>query len=280
MIWVASRVTQPANLDDATFVRWYEDVHVGEVLATGGVPGAARWQRVYPPLVTAAATTTGGSGGVVSSGGGGGGIVSVAAAISNGDRDGSAREGERWQGDDDDGRALNGLLPYPYLTMYAFPSLAFRFTRAFRALDGQSMPKGDLFQRIFSQAEFATRFCAVMQDSAGLKVAARPRPYLAVLSFRSADLADALGDRVRGVLKSRGYHAVENVQVYATRASTVLSEFNRRSGFEGWMVQIGLNREMPWEGLLDAVQSVIAPAKLEEWGIFKRGRMYEEWCDE
>ncbi|KAF2663312.1 hypothetical protein BT63DRAFT_124344 [Microthyrium microscopicum] len=45
IIWVASRTTQP-SLKPEKFVDWYENIHVQEVIATGGVPGAVRYERV------------------------------------------------------------------------------------------------------------------------------------------------------------------------------------------------------------------------------------------
>jgi hypothetical protein len=263
-------------------VRWYEDVHVGEVLDTGGVPGAARWQRVYPPVASPAgvATPPGNAATTIASTTGSDGSAAATAPFD----EPSARLEESLSNkvhaggqDDSSGGERNGLLPYPYLTLYAFPSLQFRFTKVFLGLDGQTNPKGDLYDRIFSRAEFATRFCAVEYDSTGLKVDARPTTYLAVLSFVSQMSGDALGKCITAALNDKGIHAVEKVQVYRTRGSTVLSEFNRREGFQGLMALIGLNREVPWDHLYDAIQGAISPVKVEEWGVFKKGREYGSW---
>src|SRR5450756_636355 len=97
IIFVASRVTQPLHLSSAAFVDWYENIHVQEVLDTGGVPGAVRYERTEHA----------------------GGFSAV------------------------DGR---GLREYQWLTVYAFPSVNYRFTPRFKALDGQSAPKDDLLE--------------------------------------------------------------------------------------------------------------------------------------
>lgn len=38
------------------------------------------------------------------------------------------------------------------------PEIEFRESREFKGLDGQSLPKGDLLDRVFRQARFDTRF--------------------------------------------------------------------------------------------------------------------------
>ena len=46
VLWVSSGITQPSKLTPANFTSWYEDTHIWEVLATGGVPRATRYEAV------------------------------------------------------------------------------------------------------------------------------------------------------------------------------------------------------------------------------------------
>ncbi|KAJ4355430.1 uncharacterized protein N0V89_003446 [Didymosphaeria variabile] len=61
ILWVSSRLSPPPQLrlgvDVLTpekFCNWYEETHIQEVTALPGVPGAMRWEAVYPqPSATA-----------------------------------------------------------------------------------------------------------------------------------------------------------------------------------------------------------------------------------
>lgn len=52
LLWVSSRITQPATLPRDKFKAWYEDVHIHEVCALSGVPAAARYEAI-PGVVPA-----------------------------------------------------------------------------------------------------------------------------------------------------------------------------------------------------------------------------------
>src|ERR1700761_7135771 len=140
IIWVASRVTQPAQLSADDFVHWYETIHVQEGTATGGVPGAVRYESI--------------------------------------------------PSDADSNQAGNRLAPYPWLTVYAFPSLNFRFTDRFRGLDGQKKPDSDVLQKVFSKAAFATRFCGLVYLHALAKEGdigeQKPAEYLFLVTLEDA----------------------------------------------------------------------------------------------
>jgi hypothetical protein len=44
----ASRITKPNELSDVVFNKWYNEVHIQDVLATGGVTRAARFREANP----------------------------------------------------------------------------------------------------------------------------------------------------------------------------------------------------------------------------------------
>jgi hypothetical protein len=224
VIFVASRVTQPAKLTEGEFVKWYEDIHVPEVLATGGVPGAVRWVR-----------------------------VSSATA-------------------DEEEEERNGFARFPFLTLYAFPSMQFRFTRAFRGLDGQTSPKGDLLERVFSRAEFATRFCALVWDAVGDSEVPVPSGAVAVVSVTGGLSAEEIGGRVKSAMEGIG-----RVQVYDTRDSTVLCEFVRRHGWSGFMIFVWLQDVEGSDRILELTRDAVKPAVAEEWAVFKSGLRYADW---
>ncbi|KAF2439030.1 hypothetical protein P171DRAFT_340638, partial [Karstenula rhodostoma CBS 690.94] len=57
IIWVSSRLSYPPRdqtragipaLTPERFCDWYENTHIQEVTALGGVPGAVRWEAVHP----------------------------------------------------------------------------------------------------------------------------------------------------------------------------------------------------------------------------------------
>jgi len=216
-------------------VTWYENIHVGEVIATGGVPGAARCNKIYPPKGTTTAA----------------------------------------------GTALDA---YPYLTLYAFPSLPFRETAAFKGLDGQSRPKRDLLQTVFSKAEFATRFIAVEYDSSSSQgdtllsnpCAANPPAYLAVVSFANVTLSPgAMGSAVGKELSA--VKGVDRVQIFGVRESTILREFNRTQGLYGKIVQVGLTDEEQWDQVLEGIKKGAGNDDVQEWAVYEVGRRYEGW---
>ncbi|KAF2834580.1 hypothetical protein M501DRAFT_943952 [Patellaria atrata CBS 101060] len=57
-----------------------------------------------------------------------------------------------------EGKEFPGLLPYEWLTLYEMPDPAYRESRGFKGLDGQSKPEERLEREIFRRAEFETRF--------------------------------------------------------------------------------------------------------------------------
>jgi hypothetical protein len=48
IILSASHITKPDQLSDETFNKWYNEVHIRDVLATGGVPNATRFRHADP----------------------------------------------------------------------------------------------------------------------------------------------------------------------------------------------------------------------------------------
>lgn len=178
----------------------------------------------------------------------------------------------------------NFLAPFPFLTLYAFPSLNFRHTKQFKGLDGQTTPKGDLLATIFSKAEFATRFCALEFDSEEAVATeiskdamnARPNKYIALTSFLSDRSSGEVGNGVRKALGEEGIDC--RLQIFGTRDSTVLGEFNRRDGFEGRMVFVGVDGVSDWVQIFKCVQVGLGEGgRVAEWGVFQRGRGYGNW---
>ncbi|KAH4936716.1 hypothetical protein HBI79_070640 [Parastagonospora nodorum] len=48
ILWVSSRITQPDKLSPEKFCKWYEDVHIQEVLVLPSLPSAIRWEAMSP----------------------------------------------------------------------------------------------------------------------------------------------------------------------------------------------------------------------------------------
>jgi hypothetical protein len=48
MMWVTSRIAQSAKdiLDEEAFMRWYDEDHISEIVATSGIPDAFRYVNV------------------------------------------------------------------------------------------------------------------------------------------------------------------------------------------------------------------------------------------
>lgn len=67
--------------------------------------------------------------------------------------------------------AIPGIAPpdAPYatkaewLTLYEMDDVDFRFSKEFKGLDGQSLPKEELLEGVFKKARFETRFCERVQ---------------------------------------------------------------------------------------------------------------------
>lgn len=111
VLWVSSRITQPAALSRDKFTSWYEDQHINEVVALPGVSAAVRYEAVR-------------------------GVVP------------------------DDAPFLNKA---DWLTVYEMEDVGCRFSKEFKGLDGQTKPKGNLLEEIFSKARFETRFAEERQ---------------------------------------------------------------------------------------------------------------------
>ncbi len=48
LIWANSKVTKPVNLSRQSFSDWYKDTHVPDVLKTGAVKEACRYEAIDP----------------------------------------------------------------------------------------------------------------------------------------------------------------------------------------------------------------------------------------
>jgi hypothetical protein len=236
VIWVVSRVTKPDLLAPADFVDWYENIHVDEVLATGGVPGAARFERV--PSSSS---------------------PSSSPAL--------------WELDSSKN---NKLAAYQWLTVYAFPSVNYRFTPRFKGLDGQAKPKGDGLQRIFSKSAFATSFCGITgqrPEKAGI-AESRPARFLWLATIDAAEVAASAVRSAEVAERLGGVSGVVRVQVLDFRGSSTLMEFSRGPGAEGTCVFVYSDEAIDGE-------SVAAP--LGEFGnitsiaLFRSGKRYGCW---
>jgi len=215
IIWVASRTTQP-TLKPADFVDWYENVHVQEVMDTGGVPGATRFTLSARGSVDPA-----------------------------------------------------GLGEYAFLTVYCMPDVTYRFTPQFKSLDGQSKPKGDMLERIFSKARFATRFCALTEVAPQEDIERqKPASYLVVCTVEAGQDVKGVGEKMNSL------DGFVRCQVFEQRAGTVLSEFSREDGVNGTIVMVGVEGS----GQMEKVGEIVGKyGKVVELAEFKAGRRYGCW---
>jgi hypothetical protein len=277
IIWVASGITRPDKLPADKFVTWYENTHVQEVLATGGVPAAARYQNVR---VGAESTCKN--------------MRAPSAAAAAGPGPGP---------DSDKSSNSDGIieLDAPWLTVYEFPSLAFRHTDRFKALDGQTKPKGTLLEDIFANAVYATRFSRLLYlrseygapwgpaefvVSAAFARVPKPEPEPEPKGDRSAAAAAAAAAEKRldqqaaqqygRKLFSRldGSPGLARIRVLRTEDSSVLDEFQRRGGREGVQVLIEFKEVVDWKRVTKALA---IEGQEVEVGLYKFNRGYGEF---
>ncbi|KAK5169580.1 uncharacterized protein LTR77_005557 [Saxophila tyrrhenica] len=104
-----------------------------------------------------------------------------------------------------------------FLTIYNMPDLAFRESKAFRGLDGQSKPNEELLEKLFEQTAFVTRFAQEVDVSGSSKAGSDPAPFLlSVCAPSITAAANVLEKSSTG--KSRAF---------SVREGSLLSEFNR-----------------------------------------------------
>lgn len=168
------------------------------------------------------------------------------------------------------------------------PDLEFRHTRTFKGLDGQTKPKGNLLDEVFSNAIFKTRFCELLESEERDGVKWEP----ARLAISECIEVEKDGERereveewyrdvrlprvkgVKGWVKSRRFRIVD---------STVLDEFNRRDGVGcGDMVAyLGLyefeGEDFPTE--IGGIEGLEGKVEGLEVGYFRRKRVYGEFED-
>jgi len=232
VLWVSSGITQPRKLTPAKFTSWYEDTHIHEVLATGGVPSSTRYEALPPH------------------------------------------------------RALTPTMAAAWLTVYEMPDVEFRHAAAFKGLDGQKTPKGNLLQEIFENAIYKTRFCAMVSVDEADGVKEGPAKFVVSETVEVPsgsqeeekvkawyqDVRVPAVRKVNGWVRSRRFKIVD---------STVLDEFRRRDGIGNGdkIAYLTLHEfdgdEFPFDSIssIEGLEEVNDP----ELGYFRRKRIYGEF---
>ncbi|KIW04514.1 uncharacterized protein PV09_04269 [Verruconis gallopava] len=254
IIWVASRVTQPDKLSEERFCEWYEGQHIDEVTALSGVPAAARYEAV--PMSELAGPPT---------------AETIKAAEQRPDY----------------------LMGGKWLTIYEMKDVDFRHTAEFKSLDGQSKPKGNLLDEIFTKAHFETRFGALLSnDDKGIKKGPGKLIISATMTPGSRASAEDIEqfyerEHVAEIAKCPGYVRTRRFRWVDT---TVLKEFERLPAdpIEPGNSVVALHEfegpYFPMEGLLKADETPWTARVLEslkkngiEAGFYRLKRVYGEW---
>jgi hypothetical protein len=231
VLWVSSAITQPSKLPREKFTTWYEDTHISEVIGTGGVPSATRYEAVQPPSTS---------------------------------------------------KSLKATMEAPWLTVYEMPDVEFRHTKTFKGLDGQTKPKGNLLEEIFSNTVFKTKFCELLDRQEAEETKKGPARWAVSVTEEvqgRSEQEKKVGERYVEVVKRvRRMKGWVRSRMFRVVDSTILDEFRRRDGlgcgervaycvlheFEG--------EEFPWEG----VSGLMEGERDTEIGYFRRKRVYGE----
>jgi hypothetical protein len=255
IIWVASRVTQPDKLSEERFCEWYEGQHIDEVTSLSGVSAAARYEAVPMSELAGPATPE-----------------SIEATKDRPDY----------------------LMGAKWLTIYEMHDIDFRNTTEFKGLDGQSKPKGNLLDEIFTKAHFETRFGSLLSndDKGGKKKGPAKLIISATMTPSSKDAAEDVDrfyeeEHVKEIAKCPGYVRTRRYRFVDT---TVLKEFERASAepIEPWVSVIALHEfegpYLPMEGLIKADETPWTARVLEslkrggvEAGFFRLKKVYGDW---
>jgi hypothetical protein len=255
ILWVASRITQPNKLSEERFCEWYEDQHVDEVVSLSGVPAAARYEAV--PMSELAGPPT---------------PESVKAAE----------------------QRPNYLMGGKWLTIYEVDDVDFRNTTEFKGLDGQSKPKGNLLEEIFTKAHFETRFGVLLSNDDKSAVKKGPAKLIisATMTPSTKESAEDVErfyeqEHVKEIAKCPGYVRTRRFRFVDT---TVLKEFTRTAAnpIEPGISVVALHEfegpYFPVEGLQKADETPLTAKVLEslkkdgiEAGFFKLKRVYGDW---
>lgn len=232
ILWVSSAISQPTKLPPKKFTTWYEDTHIGEVIATGGVPSASRYEAVQP-LSTS--------------------------------------------------KPLKATMEAPWLTVYEMPDVKFRHTKTFKGLDGQTKPKGNLLEEIFSNAVFKTRFCELLDRQEAEEAKKGPARWAVSATEEvqgGTEQEKKVGERyVEVVRRARSVKSWVRSRRFRIVDSTVLDEFRRGDGLGcGERVAYGVlhefeGEEFPWEG----ASGLMEGGRDTEIGYFRRKRVYGEF---
>lgn len=129
IVFVTSKVLNPSILKLDFFGDWYENRHIQEVQATGGISGAQRYESLA--------------------------FYRQHRKTGNDERRNAPSVSSAGLPD-----ITNQNIHHDFLTVYHMPDLEFRKSATFKGLAGQSKPnERGLLETIFQQAEFCTRFC-------------------------------------------------------------------------------------------------------------------------
>lgn len=220
ILFVLSTILAPSPLTPAAFADWYENTHIQEVQATGGISGSRRYE-------------------------------SLPFTASHRGRDLKVAPGHR-------------NLAFEFATVYRMPDLAFRESAAFRGLDGQTAPRGELLEGVFRHVSFVTRFAEeVGGGSSGQgEEEGGPAPFAVTL----APLRD--GVAVPGV---EGLRGVRRVRRYKVHEGSLLRRFERSWLDEPREMAI---LEVEDEGGLAAVGELVGEAEGLEVGFWVLRRDY------
>ena len=187
LLFVSSVVLHPSKLSHQDFRTWYEETHIQEVQATGGISHTQRYESL---------------------------------AFTNGNGHQYSEAGSGSSPPVPENKNFN----YDFLTLYYMPDLSFRESAAFKSLAGQAVPSEELVQTIFKQAEFCTRFCEQVDeiDFAASTRTFRPAAFVITLGLTSS--ATSVDLRNYSFARLPGCRVVRK---YAIREASVLKAFQR-----------------------------------------------------
>ncbi|KAF2104647.1 hypothetical protein NA57DRAFT_70854 [Rhizodiscina lignyota] len=208
--------------------------------------------------------------------------------------------------------AVQGIVPddAPYLnkadwlTVYEMEDVGFRFSPEFKGLDGQTKPKGNLLEEVFSKARFETRFAEERQVDE--REGARKGPAPLLISAFLKPPKDAASEeefdrfyreehiplisKVPGYVRTRRYRLCPDPE-----SSSVLHEFQREdvthTTSPTWLAlhefdlpqqSVETVQGFPMKDLIKTdetewAKSVVGRLEGMEAGWFKLKRVYGEW---